>query len=200
MKKDHAMTTTTRRAVTALTAAFVALTLFSCGTAHQTRYMHENADLGALEKVAVLPFQNLAQDRTASDKVEKIFYLELLALDVFDVAEPGQVTKVLRAQGTTSTEAMGPAEYQKIGKELGVDGVFVGTVVDFAESHVGSTSAPEITIQLRLIETQTGSTIWSSGQTRSGAGAASRLFGLGGESLTQAARQVVRAELSTLLK
>src|SRR5206468_3790710 len=99
-------------------------------------------------------------------KVQKIFYLELLALDVFEVAEPGQVTKVMRSQ--TSTDALGPAEYQKIGKDLGVDAVFVGSVVDFNEARTGSAPTPEVTIQLRLIETHSGSTIWSTGRTRSG--------------------------------
>lgn len=167
-------------------------------TTQQTSYVHKNADLGAITKVAVLPFDNLSQERTAGDKVQKIFYLELLSLDVFEVAEPGQVTKVMRAQ--PAADALGPAEYQKIGKDLGVDAVFVGSVVDYIEARTGTTPTPEVTIQLRLIETHSGTTIWSTGQTRSGASMSTRLFGLGGESMTQAARRVVRAELGTLLK
>lgn len=178
----------------------IALLCAACGTTtHQTRFMHANADLGAIKSVAVLPFDTLAQDRNSGDKVQKIFYLELLSLNVFDVSEPGQVTKVVRGGGTT-IDALGPAEYQKIGKDLGVDGLFVGSVVDFAEGRSGSTPTPEITIQLRLIETHSGTTIWSVGQTRSGAGMSTRLFGVGGESLSEAARRVVRRELGTLLK
>jgi len=182
------------------TLLLLALTAVSaCRTStQQTSYVHKNADLGAISKVAVLPFDNLSQERTAGDKVQKIFYLELLALDVFEVAEPGQVTKVMRSQ--SSSDALGPAEYQKIGKDLGVDAVFVGSVVDFAEARTGSTPTPEVTIQLRMIETHSGSTIWSTGRTRSGASFSTRLFGVGGESMTQAARRVVRAELGTLLK
>jgi TolB-like protein len=177
----------------------LALLLAACGTAsQQTRYLHKNADLGAIQKVAVLPFDNLTQERSAGDKVQKIFYLEVLSLDVFAVAEPGEVTKVLRAQG--NADALGPNELKKIGKDLGVDGLFVGTVVDFADAHTGSTPTPEVTVQLRLVETHTGETVWSTGQTRSGAGVSTRLFGIGGESLTQAARRIVRAELNTLLK
>jgi TolB-like protein len=180
------------------TVLLLAASLAACRSTQQTSYVHKNADLGAIGKVAVLPFDNLSQERSAGDKVQKIFYLELLALDVFEVAEPGQVTKVLRTQ--TTSDALGPAEYQKIGKDLGVDGVFVGSVVDFAETHAGGTPTPEVTIQLRLIETHSGSTVWSTGQTRSGASVSTRLFGVGGESMTQAARRVVRAELGTLLK
>jgi TolB-like protein len=163
----------------------------------QTRYLHKNADLGAIQKVAVLPFENLSQEHSAGDKVQKIFYLELLALDVFEVTEPGQVNKVLRG---APTDTLGPADYQRLGKDLGVDAVFVGTVVDFADTHAGNTPAPDVTIQLRMIDTHAGATVWSTGETRSGAGVSTRLFGVGGESLTEAARRVVKAELGTLLK
>ena len=181
-------------------AAIVLLLLAACSSgSQQTRYLHKNADLGAIGKVAVLPFESLTSEKVPADKVQKIFYVELLSLEVFDVAEPGQVTKVLRASGA-SIDQLGPAEIQKIGKELGVDGVFTGTVVDFGEARSGPTSAPEVTLQLRLIETHSGTTIWSASQSRSGNGVSTRLFGVGGESLTQVARRIVRAELSTLLK
>ena len=191
------MTRTAFRHPAPLVAIALSLALSGCGTTQQTKYLHKNADLGAIAKVAVLPFENLTPERSAGDKVQKIFYLELLSADVFEVTEPGQVTKVTRGQ---PLDALGPADYQRIGKELGVDGIFLGTVVDFAETRSGSTPTPEITVQLRLIETHTGATVWSTGQTRSGAAVATRLFGVGGESLTEAARRVVRSELSTLLK
>jgi TolB-like protein len=180
------------------TLLLMVMALPACRTAQQTSYVHKNADLGAITKVAVLPFDNLSQERTAGDKVQKVFYLELLALDVFEVAEPGQVTKVMRAQA--SADALAPADYQKIGKDLGVDAIFIGSVVDYTETRTGSTPTPEVTIQLRLIEAHSGSTVWSTGRTRSGASVSTRLFGVGGESMTQAARRVVRAELGTLLK
>ena len=181
-------------------AVFITLLLLvtACRTT-QTKYMHKNADLGAIGKVAVLPFENLTQERSAAEKVQKIFYLELLSLDVFEVAEPGHVTKVLRTSGAP-LDALGEAEYQKIGKELGVDGMFVGTVVDYAELRMGSTPTPDVTIQLRLIDAHSGATVWSAGLTRSGASAGTRLFGIGGESLTEAARRVMQSELNTLLK
>lgn len=184
----------------ATVAVILALALTGCRSTRQTQYLHKNADLGAIEKVAVLPFENLAEERSAADKVQKIFQIELLALDVFEVAEPGQVTKVLRASGITSPEALGEKEIQKLGQELGAQALFVGTVVDYESTRVGSTPTPEVTIQVRLVETQTGATIWSTSHTRAGAGISTRLFGLGGESLTEAARRVVRKELATLLK
>ena len=157
-------------------------------------------DLGAIRRVAVLPFESLVQDRTAGEKVQKLFLTELLALEAFEVAEPGLVTKTLKADRIESMDALGPAELKRLGETLKVQGIFLGSVVDFSETRTGATPAPEVTIQLRLVETQSGVTVWSASRTRSGTTASARLFGIGGQSLTEAARQLVREELKTLVK
>jgi len=74
-----------------------------------TKYLHPNVDLGAIRRVAVLPFENLTQERTAAEKIHKIFLTELLSAEAFEVVEPGQVTKELRAARIESVEALGPA-------------------------------------------------------------------------------------------
>jgi len=191
-------TTGFRQMLAACTAALLVIA-GGCRSTTQTRFVHKNADLGAISKVAVFPFENLTSERSAGDKVQKIFYLELLSVDVFEVSEPGQIGKLARG-GSFSVETLGPADYMKLGKDLGVDAIFTGTVVDFAEARTGSTMTPDVTIQLRLIETHSGATVWSAGETRSGASTRTRLFGVGGESLTEAARRLVRNELNTLLK
>ncbi len=157
-------------------------------------------DLGALRRVAVLPFESLVQDRTAGEKVQRIFLTELLSLEAFEVAEPGQVTKLLKAERVESTDSLGPADFKRIGESLKVQGIFLGAVVDYAENRSGTAPAPEVTIQLRLVETQSGVTVWSASRTRSGTTASARLFGIGGQSLTEVSRQLLREELSTLVK
>jgi TolB-like protein len=175
--------------------------LLSAGCAHTvTQYIHPNADLAALKSVAVLPFQNLSNDRTAGDKVEKLFLSELLSTGAFNVVEPGLVSKTLKADRSESTETLGPADFKRLGEELKADAFFLGSVVDFAESRSGSTPTPDVTIQLRLVESQSGATVWSASRTRSGTSASARLFGIGGESLTETARDIVREELHTLVR
>ena len=165
-----------------------------------TKYVHPNMDLGAVKRVAVLPFETLTQDHSSAEKVHKIFLTELLSLDAFEVVEPGQVTKVLRAEHIDSMEALGPAELKRVGDALKAQGLFLGTVVDYAENRTGSTPSPDVTIQLRLVETQSGVTVWSASRSRSGATTSARLFGVGGQSLTEASRQLIKDELSTLVK
>ena len=181
----------------AVVAAVLLLIAAGCRTSRQTSFLHENADLGAIQKVAVLPFENISSERTAGEKVQKIFYLELLSLRVFEVAEPGASARIVRVSEVPN---LTPADFQRIGKELGVDAVFTGSVVDFAETRSGMTPTPEVNLQLRLVECGTGSTIWSTGESRSGSTVATRLFGVGGQSLTEAARGIIRSELRTLLK
>lgn len=176
------------------------LMLAGCASGGATRYLHPNVDMGAIQKVAVLPFENLTSERTAGEKVQKVFMTELLALSAFEVVEPGAVVRVLKAERAESVEALGPAELKRIGEALKADALFLGTVVDFADNRSGTTPAPDVTIQLRLVETQSGVTVWSASQTRSGASTSARLFGVGGASLTEAARELLRDELRSLVK
>ena len=188
-----------RYAIRVLTAALL-LTAGACASTTTTKYVHPNMDLGAVKRVAVLPFETLVPDRAAGEKVQKIFLTELLALDAFDVVEPGQVAKVLKAERIDSTASLGPADFKRIADAMKAQGIFLGTVVDFTESRTGATPSPDVTIQLRLVEAQSGVTVWSASRSRSGATASARLLGVGGQSLTQVSRELIKEELSTLVK
>ncbi len=183
-----------------LGTAALTLALTGCRSTRRTVYFHANADLGAIHRVAILPFQNVTQDHTAGERVSSVFLTEVLALGVFDVAEPGQVAKLLRSERIETVDTLAPPDFKKLGAALKVDAFFLGSISDFMESRSGSTAIPTVTIQLRLVEAESGVTIWSASQTRSGATASARLLGIGGESLTEASRQVIRQELSTLTK
>lgn len=180
-------------------AALVALFAGRCAS-KPTRYLHPNADLAAIRKVAILPFENVSGERAASDKVHKIFLVELLSLEAFEVIEPGQVSRVVRNETAVTPDQLTPDDLKRIAKSLGADGLFLGQVVDYREARGANNAAPEITIQLRLVESQSGSTVWSTSQTRSGVKMSTRLFGVRSESLTDATRRVLRQQLATLLE
>ncbi|MGK2855877.1 MAG: hypothetical protein ACSLFQ_01590 [Thermoanaerobaculia bacterium] len=178
--------------------ALATLLLASCASG-PTRYIHPNADLGALQTVAVLPFENVSGVQGASDKVHKIFLVELLSLEAFEVVEPGRVAKVIKGESVASPDQLAPEDLKRIGSALGVDGLFLGQVIDYEDAR-GQGSAPSVTIQLRLVETSSGATVWSSSQTRAGVKASTRLFGVSNDSLTETTRDVIRTQLSTLFK
>lgn len=171
-----------------------------CASGGSTHYTRPEADLGAIRTVAVLPFSSLTGDVTHADKVERVFQVELLALGVVDVVESGTVAQLFAREQIASVDTLTPGDLQRIGAELGADGLFLGTVVDFAEVRTGSTPAPEVTLQLRLVESASGLTAWESSQGRRGPNVRSRLFGFGGDSLTEVARKLIQEQLRTLIE
>lgn len=171
-----------------------------CASGGSTHFTRPEADLGAIRTVAVLPFSSLTGDATDAAKVERIFQVELLALGVVEVVESGEVAQLVAREKIASVDALAPADLRRIGTELGCDGFFLGTVVDFAEVRTGSTPAPEVSIQLRLVESASGLTAWESSRGRRGPTVRARLFGFGDDSLTEAARKVIREQLRTLVE
>ena len=182
---------------TLLVACLVAA---GCRSSRPTQYLHPNADLGAIKKVAVLPFENVSGASNAADKVHKLFLVELLSLGVFEVVEPGQVSRAVRQENAASPDQLTPDDLKRIAKAVSADGLFLGQVVDYQESRGAALAAPEITLQFRLVEGASGATIWSTSQTRAGVSMSTRLFGASGDSITEAARRVIRRQLATLLK
>ena len=174
------------------------LTLAGCASG-PTRYIHPNADLAGLKKVAVLPFENVSGEASASDKVHKIFLVELLSMEVFDVVEPGSVSKALKGETAASPDQLAPDDLKRIGSALGADALFMGQVIDYADAR-GPNSAPQVTLQFRLVETASGATVWSTSQTRSGVKTSTRLFGVSSDSITETTRKIIRAQLGTLLQ
>jgi TolB-like protein len=185
-----------RSAVGLLVVGIMALS--GCAS-RPTRYIHPNADLGALKKVAILPFENVSGQAGASDKVHKIFLVELLSLEAFDVVEPGMVSKALKGETAGSPDQLTPDDLKRIGGALGADGLFMGQVVDYADSR-GQNTAPEVTLQFRLVEVASGATVWSTSQTRSGVKTSTRLFGVSSDSVTETTRKIIRKQLATLLQ
>jgi TolB-like protein len=187
------------RTIGPLTTLILCTALAGC-VSSGTRYLHPNADLGSLKRVAVLPFENVSGAQAASDKVHKIFLVELLSMEIFEVVEPGQVSRAIRSENATSPDQLTPDDFKRIGKAMNADALFLGQVGDFQEVRSAAATAPEVTLQFRLVETTSGATVWSSSETRAGVKASTRLFGTRSESVTEATRKVIRKQLASLLE
>ena len=174
------------------------LLLAAVGCGGATQYRHPRADLGALKTVGVLPFTSMTGEPGVAEKVQALFTIELLGANAFDVVEPGRMTKTLRDASAGPAPELTPDDIKKIGKEVNAQALFIGTIVEFAETQ-GSVNAPHVTIQLKLVETETGATVWAATETRGGAGWGQRLFGVGGRSTVETARAMVRTLIGRLL-
>jgi TolB-like protein len=167
----------------------------ACGGAN--RYVNPNTDLSVMRRVAVVPFENVTPDKLSGEKVQRIFLTEVLSLGAFEVVEPGQVLKALKAERLESS-TLTADDIKRLGKALDAQALFLGTVVEFEENRSGAVPTPQVTVQLRLVETESAATVWSVSRTRGGATVTARLFGVGGKSATVVAEELIREELLAL--
>ena len=181
-----------------LAAAMAVLLVPGC--AGPVRFLDPEADLAYYERVGVIPFTSLAQDRLAGEKTTNVFFTELLDRRFTQVAEPGQfaAAMVRTRGGTPMTNAWASAELIKLGEDAGVQGVFMGTVRDYEMTQIGRESFPLISLEVRLVDTATGRVVWSASQTRKG-GPALPIIGFGEvHTMGELCSQVCRTLLGSL--
>lgn len=150
--------------------------VLGCG-GRQRRYQDEQMDFGAIRAVAVLPFQNLTRDNVASERVRDVFSNMVLATGAFYVVPYGEVVRAISRSGVTAPTTPAMDDVVKLGKQLQVGAVFVGTVKEYGEVRTGSSSANVVAVSVQLIETDTGKIVWSASSTKGGLTVAARLFG-----------------------
>jgi TolB-like protein len=165
-----------------------------CGSKH---FVRTQTDVSKIRRIAVLPFENFTSDEHADEKIRRIVITELLSRGR-DVVEPGEVTRLLKELKIKSIGSMKTAEIQELGKTLGVEAVMMGSVEAFGIGRGVSVTYPEVTINLRLIETSSGNIIWSMRHSTGGADFWTRHFGSEGMSLSEAAGKAVRETIATL--
>lgn len=169
-----------RSRVGAVALAAVTAVLLSSACAGPAHFVDSEADLAYYERVAVAPFSSLAQDQIAGVKVADVFFTELLRTGFAQVSEPGQVAAAMSKVrgGTPITNAWSTEDLAKLGEELGVQGVFFGTVRDYMTERVGRDAFPQISLETRLVDTTSGRIVWTASKTRRG-GPGFPIFGFG---------------------
>jgi len=182
-------------------AMLVCFFLISCSSTFNLKYYQKEEFFG-LKKLAVLPLENLTNDKNAHQKIRAILISELLKKGV-EVLDPGEVNRALEEMKLASVGALRVAELQELGKKLSVDGIIVGSVENFEINRGGSVSFvsyPEVTINLRLIEVNSGKMLWSIRHSKNGLNFWVRHFGTEPMTLTECAREVVKEAVDTLFK
>ena len=140
------------------------------------QYVKSDADLGAITAVAVVPFENVTTDKLCAERVHKLFVTELLNFDAFRVAEPGQMMRAMR-RDQLEPGALTSEEMKKLGEQLKGQALFLGAVLEYDEGRAGGAApSPRVRLQFRLVDTETGTTLWSVTRTRGGPTVAGRPF------------------------
>lgn len=183
-----------------LIALFVAVALLSsCASTEPASFVHSRADLSGIQRVAVLPFESLTGEAEAGRRVQDLFTIELLAIGLFEVAEPGEVARAFAKASLDPNVPLDPPDIKKLAAVLNVQGFFLGAVSAYRERQIGSLASPEVALAVRMVEVESGQIVWSAATGRSGLAWATRLFGVNEQSLQQTSLDVVREALQTLV-
>lgn len=178
----------------------VGLLLLICacgGNPAPTHFSNPSFDFGYLERIAVLPLESLSQDGDAGERTARILTTELLSSGAVDVVEPGEVAAAI-AQIPGASNPPSTEQVVALGKALQIQGVMVGSVTQYEVVRAGSLSYPVVTLDLHLLETETGAAVWAATHTEEGSTAAARLLGSGGQSISSVTRQCVQQILKSL--
>lgn len=174
--------------------------LAGCSGSGATVFLHPDYNFQFVERVAVIPFENLSKSQGAGERVTRVFLTELLAAKAFDVVEPGEVSRVLEKFSTVRTGQLTQEEIVAIGKELKVQSLVLGTVAEMTAVRSGSGENSTVTLVTRMVETETGQTVWSATRTSRSGGFWSSLWGTSGKSESEVIRDCVRGMLHSLIQ
>lgn len=173
--------------------------LVGCGGMGPTKFVHPDFDFAFVEKIAVVPFENLSNEQAAGAKATRYFTSALLATEAFEVIEPGEVSRALEKFNIVTTSQLTKDQVVTLGLELGVQGVFLGSLSEATTMRAGATTVSVVTVVARLLETETGATVWSATNTEDSASFWSTLFGTGQKTPSEVMRRCIDGCLDTLM-
>ncbi len=157
-------------------------------------------DFSAVRMVAVMPFRNLTTDDKAGERVRDAFMGMLLATDAIYVLPPGEVNRGISRVGTPAPDSPTVEEVKKMREILEVDAVITGVLREYGAVRSGTAEGNIVSLSLQLIETQTGSTVWSASSTKGGISLKDRMLGSGGRPMNDVTTQVIDDLLNQLFE
>jgi len=175
-----------------------ALILAGCGGMRATRFINPDFSFAYVEKVAVLPFENFATEPEAGVRATRLFITELLASGAVDVVEPGEVNAALNRLAGLAT----PPSSEHIialGQSLKVQAVIMGSVSQSESVRSGTVTIPVVTLDVHMVETETGSSVWAVTHTEKGAGMGAKFLGTASEPISQTMRRCVKQIVKKLV-
>jgi hypothetical protein len=173
--------------------------LAACASVSDT-YFDPNMDFGAIRKVAVMPFENLTNDKQASERVRDVTVTLILATEAVYVIPVGEVARGVERVNVANPSAPSTEEVIKLARIIEADAVLTGVVREYGEVRSGTTTANVVSMSLQMAETQTGKVVWSSSSTRGKISIFDRLFGGGGQPMNEITEKAVKRLLDKLFQ
>jgi len=166
----------------------------------KTTFFNELVDFASIQTVAVMPFQNFTNSQEAPERVRDVFMGMLLATEAVYVLPPGEVQRAISRVGVVDPAAPSTDEIKALAGILGIDVVITGAVREYQLVRSGASTANIISLSLQMIETETGTIIWSASSTRGGITLMDRMLGGGGEPMNDVTMESVNDLLDKLFQ
>ena len=144
-------------------------------------FFNELVDFASIQSVAVMPFQNLTDTEDAAERVRDVFMSMLLATEAVYVLPPGEVFRGISRGGMIDPATPSLDEIKSLAGILNIDVVITGVLREYQLVRAGASTANIISLSLQMIESETGTIIWSASSTKGGIKLTDRLFGGGGD-------------------
>lgn len=173
--------------------------LSGCAAQRATVFIHPEYDFSMVERVAVANFENLSTEQGVAGYATRLFITELLAAQAFDVVEPGETARVIRDIGQSKAGELDLKGLKTMSDSLGVQAVIFGSVGEAAQLAGRSNSSNVVSINARMVDCETGNTVWSAAVSLGGPGSFSRMMGVGESSRGDAVLRAVRKLVKSLL-
>jgi len=141
-------------------------------------YFRDNVDMGAISRIAVLPFQNFTADPNVDERTRDIATTQLLASGVADVVDRGLVDSVMAEEVIDPRLPIDQINMKRLGQRLNVQAFLLGAVDLSGEKKIGSQSYPVLGVTLRLVDAQAGMVIWQSSGRWTSETMAGRILGI----------------------
>jgi TolB-like protein len=175
------------------------LGFLGCRSMRPTTFTNPDFNFAFVERVAVLPLENLSQDNQAGARTTRILVTALLASEAIDVVEMGEVTAALnRLPGSPQTPST--EQIIALGETLQVQALIMGSVNQSETLRSGSVNIPVVTVDLHMVETESGQPVWAATNSERGSGASAKWLGVGAEPISETTRACVQVLVKKLVK
>lgn len=127
--------------------------------------IHPEFEVFSPQVIAVVPIDNLSYDQ----KIEEFLYQEVhdrLMAKGYRRISMDKVSSVMAKLGIQTPGMLQGISIQRLGEELGCQGIIVGQIDQSATIHAGIYDAVVASCSLRLIHCKSGETIWQASQWR----------------------------------
>lgn len=159
-----------------------------------TVFINKDYDFSNIKRVAILPFENLTEDRSAGEIIRFMVYNEIQKF--VEAIPPGDVEKILKQKNITKLSEISREDLKGLAKTLQVDAFITGYVYKYGEARTGSLSIPEVAFSLNIIEPEEGSIIFSVTKFETSDSFLARHFGVGITTVNKLALKIVREALN----